>query len=156
CRVELADAGEARRERDVAHGQPRRLDQDSRGLRPLRPGEGKWAGPEFGRQQAADLALLVAELLRETRHALTVDNAVGDQPHRPGGEVRPDVPLRRAGRGVRAAPLARAEAVLLRGGGRGVEADVLALRRHRRARRAAVNTCRGYGDEEHPVEPGVL
>lgn len=52
--------------------------------------------------------------------ALALDDTVRDQPHRPRGHVRAQVPLRRARDGVRQAPLARAVARLVgRGAGGG-------------------------------------
>jgi hypothetical protein len=92
-RVELPDAGEAGRERDLGHRQRRRLDQNAGGPRPLRPREGQRAGAELGGQHPADLARRVAEEGREPGHAGPVDDPVGDQPHRPAGQVGPDVPL---------------------------------------------------------------
>jgi hypothetical protein len=52
----------------------------------------------------------VAEAVGQRGHAPAVDDAVGDQPHRPRHEVLPQDPLRRAGRDVRPAALAGAEA----------------------------------------------
>ena len=62
------------------------------------------------------VALGVAELRREPRDAVAVDDAVGDEAHRPADDVGAPVPLRGARRGVRAAALARAEPRRLRGG----------------------------------------
>src|ERR1700722_16587070 len=81
-RVELADAGEAGRERDVAHRQAGRLGERPGGLRALRAAERQRAGPELDRQEAADLPLLVAEAAGEPGDALAVDHSVRDEPHR--------------------------------------------------------------------------
>ena len=155
-RVELPDAGEAGREGDLGQRQRGRLDQDARRLRPLRAGDGERARAQFGRDQAAHLALLVAEPAGQALHAVPVDHAVGDQPHRAAHHVGPDVPLGRAGGGVRAAPLAGPEARLLGRRRAAVEPHVLAFRRDRRAGRAAVNAGRGHRYEEHAVEAGIL
>ena len=121
--------GEPGRERDVAHRQLRRLDQDPRRPRPLRPGERERPRADLGGQQRGRTwRWRVAEPGRQAVDPGPVHDAVGDQPHRAPGDVRPDVPLRRTGRGVGPAPLAGAEAGLLRRGRRRVEHDVGALR----------------------------
>ena len=104
----------------------------------------------------AHLALLVAEPPGQALDAVPVDYPVRDQPHRPAHHVGPDVPLGRAGGGVRAAPLAGPEARLLGRRRAAVEPHVRPLRRDRRAGRPAVDAGRGHRDEEHPVEAGIL
>ena len=81
--VELADAGEAGGERDVAERQLGRLDEHPRGLRALRPGQRQRVGPDLGLQQPLELAGGVADAGRQPGDALAVDRAVGDQAHRP-------------------------------------------------------------------------
>ncbi len=105
-RVELADGGEPGRERDVAHRQHGRLDQNPGRPRPLRAGQRQRPRADLGREHPADLARRVAEPGRQPGHPVPVHDPVRDQPHRPRGHVRPDVPVGRAGRGVRPAPLA--------------------------------------------------
>ena len=102
-----------------------------------------------------NVPLGVAEPPREPGDALAVDDAVGDQPHRAPDEVAAPVPLRRAGRRVGAAALARAEPGRLRSRGGAVEADVLALRRPRGAARPAVDPGRGDGAVDPAVEARV-
>jgi len=155
-RVELPDAGESGREGDLRQRQRGRLGENAGRLGPLGPGDGERAGAEFGGDQAAHLPLLVAEAIGQPFDAMPVDDAVGDEPHGASHHVGPDVPFRRAGGGVRAAPFAGAETALLGRGGAAVEPHVLTFRRDRRAGRAAVDAGRGHGGEEHAVEAGVL
>ena len=155
-RVELPDAGEAGRERDLRQRQRGRLGQHPGRLGALRAGDGQRPGAQFGGDQPAHLALLVAEPAGQSFHAVPVHHAVGDEPHRAPHHVGPDVPFRRPGGGVRAAPLARAIPGLLGRGGGTVVPHVLALGSDRRARRAAVDARRAHRDEEDPVEAGVL
>jgi hypothetical protein len=154
--VERADAREAGRGRDLGHRQRRRLDEQARGLRPLRAGQRERPGAELGGEEPVDLARAVAEPRREALDAALVDDAVRDQAHGAGDDVGADVPFRRAGAGVRAAALAGAEAGPLRGGRRRVEPHVLGLRRHDGAARPAVDAGGQDGGEEPAVEPGVL
>ena len=137
--VERPDAGEPGRERHVGHRQRGGLDQQPGGLRPLRPGQRQRPGAELGEQLPLDLPDAVAEPGGQPGHPAGVDHPVGDQPHGPGDQVGPLVPQRRAGAGVRPAPLAGPEAGLLGGGGAGVEAHVLRLGRHHRAAGPAVD-----------------
>jgi hypothetical protein len=154
--VELAHALKARGERDLDDRDAGCLEQDPRGLRALRTGERERPGTDDGDELAVDVTLAVAEAAGETDHALAVDDAVGDQPHRASDEIRAAVPLGRAGGRVRATALARAKPRRLgRGGGR-EEAHVLALGRTRRAARTAVDPGR-LDPAEHPsVEPRIL
>lgn len=92
--VEGADTGEARRERDVPHRKGGRFDEEPRRLSALGPRQGEWAGAQFGVELALDLACAVAEPRRKPWDALTVDHAVGDEPHRAGDDVRAVVPFR--------------------------------------------------------------
>ena len=112
--------------------------------------------PSSSTHQAVEVALAVVQVAGEAGDALAVDDAVGDEAHRPGDDVAAAVPLRRTRGGVGSAALARPVAVLVGGGRRGEELDVLALRRHRRAARAAVDARRAHGGEEAAVEAGVL
>ncbi len=92
---------------------------------------------------------------RQSRHALAIDHAVADQAQCAADEVAADVPLGRAGRGVRTAPLARAVAGPLGRRGAGVEADVAGLGRDRRAGRPAVDAGGAHRGEEPAVEAAV-
>ena len=105
--VELADAREAGRERDLGERQRGRLDQQAGGLRALRAGERERPGAELGDELAVQVALAVAEPRGEPSHALAVDAAVADQPHRAADHVGAQVPLRRAGRRRRAGSACR-------------------------------------------------
>ena len=66
--------------------------------------------PTSARQHPVQVPLGVAEPGGQPGHAVPVDHAVGDQPHRAADHVGADVPLRRAGRGVRPAAQAGPEA----------------------------------------------
>ncbi len=153
--VELPDAGEPARERDVGDRQVGRLEQHPRGLGALRAGQGDRPGAHLGHQGAMHLTLGVAQAASQSGHALTVDRAVGDESKRPPSQVAADVPLRRTGRGVRPASLARAIAGALRSGGTRMKRHVRAVRCDRRAGRAAVDAGGAHRGEEPPVEAGV-
>ena len=92
--VELPDAREAGRERDLGQLEVGRLDEGAGGVRALRAGQCLGAGADLGDEQAVQLALAVAEPGGEAGHSLAVDRAVADQAHRPGDGVGADVPLR--------------------------------------------------------------
>jgi hypothetical protein len=102
------------------------------------------------------LSFGVANAPSEARYALPVDDAVRDQPQRAPSEVASNIPLRRAGGCIRTAPLAGSIARPLSGRGSGVKRDIAPERRTRRARRPAIDTGRTHGNEEPPVESGVL
>src|SRR6185437_1233958 len=106
-------------------------------------------------EHALQLAHAVAKARGETRHAIAIDDAVADQAHRACDHVGAPVPLGRARGRIGTTALARPEAGLLRRGGRGVEAHVLALGRHRWTARPAVDASRGHRREEPPVKAGV-
>jgi hypothetical protein len=153
--VELPHAAEPGGERDLREAQVGGLDQDPGGLRPLGPGQRQRSGAEFGGEHPVQVPLGVAEPARQPRHALAVDHAVTDQPHRTAHHVGADVPLRRAGSGVRAAAAAGPEAGPLRRGGARVEGDVLRLGCGGRAGRPAVDAGGSDGRVEPAVEPLV-
>ena len=155
-RVELPDAGEPGGERDLGQRQRGGFGEHARGLGPLRAGQGERPCPEFGGHRPVDLALAVAQPPREPGDALPVHHAVADQPHRAAGQVGAEIPFGRAGRRVRVAALARAEARLLGRRGAGVKAHVRALRGDRGAAGPAIDPGRGDRDEEDAVEPGVF
>ena len=153
--VELADAAEAGGEGDVGEGEVGGLHQGAGGLGPLGPGQGLGPGAHLGDEEALELAGAVAEAGGQAGHPLAVHHPVGDEPHGPGHHIGPGVPLRRSGRGIGPAPLARAEAGALGRGRGGEEADVGALRRHRRTAGPAVDPGRGDPDGEPAVEAGI-
>ena len=124
-------------------------------MRPLGAGEREPAGADLREQAPMDLALGVAQVAGQARDALSLNDTVGDEAHRPADQVAPDVPLGRAGRGAGYAPLARPEPFGLRGGRGRVEADVLPPRGDRGAARAAVDTRGRDRHVERPVEPLV-
>ncbi len=111
--VALADAVETGGERDVGDGKRGRLEQDARRLRPLGPGNGQWSGSDLGRHKAVQLPDAVAEPVGEPFDTFTIDGAVAEEPHGPGHDVGPGVPLRRSGCGVRPAAEAGAKTRLL-------------------------------------------
>ena len=92
--VELPDAGEAGGERHVAEGHGRGLHEHPRGLRPAGPGQGERPGPELGDEQPVEVPRGVADPVREPLDPVALDDPVGDQPHRPAGDVGCDVPVR--------------------------------------------------------------
>lgn len=92
--VEGTDGGEAGRERRLRHGEFGGLDEQPSGLGTLRPGQRQRARAEFGEELAFDLAGAVAEAGRESGHAFTVHDTVGDQPHGAGDQIGALVPLR--------------------------------------------------------------
>jgi hypothetical protein len=153
--VELAHAGEPGRERHVGHPERRRLDQQPRRVRPVRPGERQRPRPEFRGEHPVELALRITQSSGEPADAVALDDAVGDEPHRPGGEVGAQVPVRRAGHGVGQAAPAGPVAALLRGPRGGQELDVRPLRGDGRAGRPAVDAGGAHGGDEVPVEARV-
>ena len=155
ARVELADAGEAARERDLGDRHARLPQQPPRGLQPHRPGQRERARPEFGHHQAVQVAFGHGQPARQPGDPVLIDVSVGDQPHRAGDEVGAGVPLRRAGARLRPAPAAGPESGRLRGPLMREEPHVLARRGAGRADRPAVDARAGDPDEEEPVEPGV-
>ena len=153
--VELSHAREARREGDVGGGHVGAHEEHARRVRAVRSTEREGTGAELGGEEPREVTRRVAEAAREARHALTFDDAVGDQTHRPAGHVAPQVPLRRARRGLGEAALARAESRLVRRRRRGVEGHVRLLRRARRAARAAIDARGPHGGDELPVEATI-
>jgi hypothetical protein len=85
--IKRAKASEAGGKGDISHGQGARLKENPRGLGPLGSRQGKRAGSDLGAQLALDLAHAVAKPARETAHALTVDDTIADQPHRPCNQI---------------------------------------------------------------------
>ena len=97
----------------------------------------------------------VADPAGQPVDTLAVDEAVGDQAHRPPGDVGGDVPLGAAGRRVGQAALAGAEAGGVRARCGGVERDVARRGGPRRARGPAVDAGGPDCGVEHPVEAAV-
>ena len=153
--VELAHRGEPGSERDVGQRQRGGFDEHPRGLRPVRPGQSERSGTQFGGEYPVELTRGVAQPGRQPGHSFALDHAVGDQPYRPGHQVTPQIPLRRARHGVGQAAPAGPVAGDLGGCGGGQEDNVLGLRCHRGARRPAVDAGGPHGDDEAAVEPGV-
>jgi len=92
--VELADTREPGRERDLGCSQLGRLEQDSRRLGTLRPCEREWTCTHLGDEHSVEMALAVAETTGESRHAVTVDDAIGNEAHRSADRVGTPVPFR--------------------------------------------------------------
>ncbi len=153
--VELADAGEARRERDLRDRHRGGLDQGARCLGSLCSGQRERTRTELGGEQSIDLTLAVVQPRREPTDAFPIDETIGDEPHRPADDVGTHVPLRRARRGIGTATLTGSVAVLL-GGGRGdEELDVPLFGRHCRAARPAIDPGGLHRSDEDPVEPAI-
>ena len=153
--VELAQAREAGRERDVRDGQVGGLQERACHARALRPGQRERRRAQVVDEDPPQLPLPVAQAVRQAGHALAVHEALVDEAHRAAGHVAAQVPLRGARRGARDAALARPEPGALRGRGRGVEADAVALRGHGRAARPAVDAGARDRGEEVAVEPAI-
>ena len=154
--VELPDALEASRERDVREGQIGRLDQGARRLRPLGAGDRERTRAELGQQQPVQVTLAYREAGRNSRNAFAIDGPIRDQAHRAPHEIPADVPLGRAGGRVRATALAGAKPGQLGGGRRRVEAHVRAPGTNRGwATRPAVDAGGRHGGDEPAVEACV-
>ena len=153
--VELAHAGEAGRERDIGQRQVGRLDEHAGRVGAPCPGQGQRCRSELLGEQPTEVARGVAHPPGQPVHALAVDQAVGDQPHRATGDIGGDVPLGAARRRVGQAPLAGAVARGVRTGGGGVEGDVRRSRGAGRARGPAVDPGGADGGVEHAVEAPV-
>ena len=153
--VELADAREAGRERDVGERQRRLLDQQPRGLRATAHREVQRPGADLGDERAVQVALADVQRAREAGDPAVVDRAVGDEPQRARREVAAVVPVPRAGRRVGTAATAGPEAGADRRRGRGEEADVRRLRRLRRAHRTAVDPGARDAEPDPAVEAPV-
>ena len=91
----------------------------------LRPGERERPAADLGDEQPVELAGAVAEAAGETGDAFAVDDTVGDQSHRPTDDIGPRFHSGEPGAGVGPAALAGPVAVLLRGGRREEELDVV-------------------------------
>src|SRR5215207_940240 len=97
------------------------------GARPPGPppfGERDRTGTHLGHEHPVQVPLCVAQPAREPLDTLPVDDAVGDEPHRPADEVGAPVPLRGSRRGVGAAALAGAEPARLGCPSGRIETDV--------------------------------
>ena len=154
-RVELADAGEPARERDLGDRHRGLREQSLRGLHPHAPGQCERPGAKLGHQQAAQVPLGDREPVCQPVHPVLVHVPVRDQADRAPGQVGPDVPLRRAGAGLRAAAAARTEPGRLGRARVRVEPHVAPGRGAGRAHRPAVDSRARHGREETPVKPRV-
>ena len=153
--VELPDARETGGERDLGDRKAGGLDEQPGRVGAPRAGDRERPSSDLGCEQTVQVALRVAEAPREAKDAVPVHDPVGDEPHSPGHDVRPEVPLRRAWHGVGPAPLARAETGALRGRGARIEAYVRPPGRYGRTTWPAVDARGSYGDVEPAVEAGV-
>ena len=70
--------------------------QPPRGLQPRRPGQGLRPGAQLGHEQPVQVPLGDREPRGQPADPVGVHVAVRDQAHRAGGQVGPDVPVRRA------------------------------------------------------------
>ena len=113
------------------------------------------AGRSDVERQTMPAPLAVPEAPREASDSVAVDNAVGDEPHRPADEIRATIPLRRSRSCIRPAALARSVAGGLRCGRRREQPHVLALGRLRRTARTAVDPGRPDGAEHPSVEARI-
>jgi len=60
----------------------------------LGPGQRERCRTQVGQQDPPELPLPVPEPTREARHAFALHDPVGDQAHRPAGDVAADIPFR--------------------------------------------------------------
>ena len=95
--VELAHAAEPGGEGDGGERHRRRLDQDAGGAGALGAGDGDRSGAELVEHEPVEVALAVVEVAGEAGDAVAVDDAVGDEAHRPGDDVTAAVPVGRTG-----------------------------------------------------------
>src|SRR5829696_779358 len=153
--VELAYTRESCGERYLGDGQICGLDEQPGCVGAPRAGERERTGSNVRTEQAAQVALRVAEPPREPRNTVPVDDAVSDEPHRPRDDVGPGVPFRRARHGVGSAPLAGAETGVLCGGRGRKKADVGPLGSRGRTTGPAVDPRRGNSYVEPSVEADV-
>jgi hypothetical protein len=155
--VEAADAREAGREGDGGGGDrhPRALQQRARPLHATAARQRDRRRAEIAAAQPAQVPRADAQLLREVVDRALVEEPAVDQPQRARDGGGGAAPRRRAGRGLRPAAQAGAEAGSL-GVGRGGEVDDVArARRPHRTRRAAVDARDAHAREEAPVEPRI-
>src|SRR2546426_12312892 len=97
----------------------------------------------------------VAEPAGQAADSFPVDDAIGDQTHRPSDHVSPKIPLRRARRGVRPAASASPESRQLRRCRGLIETNICTLCRDRRTAWPTKNFCRSYRGIEPPIEAAV-
>ena len=152
---ELPDAGEPGREGHLGGREVRADEECAGGVRPLRAGQGEGTGAQLAREESRQMPRRVAEAPRETRHALTVDDPVGDQSHGAGRGIRSEIPRGRRGRRLGQAALAGAVPGLVRGGRRRIEGHVVGAGRTGRAARPTVDAGRSHRCDELPVEAAV-
>ena len=153
--VELPNAAKARCEGDIGEGHCSGLDEQSRRVRPMGPGDSERACTEFVGHDSVEMTFAVSELLRQARHAVSLDSAIRDQAHRSADQILSEIPLRRSRRRVGTTPLARSEPPLLCSGRGVMELDVRLLRGDRWATGAAVDTRCTHCCHEPPVEAPV-
>ena len=153
--VEAAQAAEARRERDLGHGQVGLVDQPLREVEAAGLRHGERRGADVGDEEAVEVARADAEPGGERVDRALVERALVDERERAPHDGRGAEPGRGAGRGLGPAAQARPEAGLARRR-RGREvAHVRVAGTRRRAHRPAVDAGRGDADEETPVEAGI-
>jgi hypothetical protein len=152
--VEAADAPEARRQRDVAHAQPRLVNELLREENAAGLGHGERRGAEVTLEEAPELARAHAQALPQGLDArvVAVEFARRDERKRSGDGVRGPAPGGELRRRLRPAAQARTIPRRLRGGRRGIEPAVLQLGWPRRAHGTAVDPRRRDRDEEAAVK----
>ncbi len=153
--VELAHAGKPGGKGDLGDRHRRGLDQRAGRLGALGPSQRQRTGTQLAGQQPIDLTLAVVQPRGKATDPLAIHEPIGDQPHRPSDHVNAYVPLRRPGRRIGAAPLARPVSVLLGGRCGHEELDVVALRGHCRAARPAVDAGGLHRRDEAAIEAAV-
>ena len=153
--VEAAQAPESGRERDLAHGERRFVQQLLREVRAARERDGERRRAEVLQEEAPQMPAGDAEAIGEPLDAGIVECALADEAQRAGHEPGRAEPRGRAGRRFGPAAQTRSESGRLRrGGGRKVP-NVLVLWRTRRTNRPAVDAGARDADEEAAVKPRV-
>ena len=153
--VQAAQAAESGRERDLRDRQPCFVDQflgevDPPGERDLERRRAKML-----HEQPAQVPRRHAEAIGQLLDAFAIERAFADETQPARHHARRARPGRRGGRRLGPAAEAGTESGRLRGRGGRVVADVLVLRRSRRADRPAINARAGDGDEELAVEARI-
>jgi hypothetical protein len=153
--VEGPHAPEARRERHVADGELRFVEQLLGEVGTARQRDLERRGAEVVQEETPQVAARHTEPLGEALDSVFVERSVADEAQRARHDRRGSEPGGRSGRSFRPASQARSKPGDFRRGRRREVTDVLVLRPGRRADGAAVNARRRDGDEKAAVEARV-
>lgn len=154
--LELRHVIEAHRVRDLDERQRGGLDQRASCLGALCTGKLPRAGARFLDQQPIQVALSRPQGVSQPAQADTVEDTIGDQPHRARCQVVANLPFWRPGCGIRPATLTGPQPGTLRSRSRRMECDVVTFRWAGRAAGTAIDSGRVHPDHDPAVEAGVL